>query len=140
MLAPATYTRVPAVEEKPMGREPQTSESKGYTNSRGTIERRDEVPATMSLVGKTSFKAARTTLLPTRPGSPLAMANINLCLYFKCGGPIRRPARALQAFAPITVGRRLHVRPGLQCGSATRRLRNAQDRREPRLSNSVINQ
>ena len=38
-----------------MGREPQTSESKGYTNSRGTIERRDEVPATMSLVGKTSF-------------------------------------------------------------------------------------
>lgn len=90
MLAPATYTRVPAVEEKPMGWEPQTSESKGYTNSRGTIERRDEVPATMPLVGKTFFDPhKRRALLYCQPVQALRMQWPTLILAYIANAAVR---------------------------------------------------
>ena len=140
MLAPAKYTRLPAVEEKAIGWDPRINESKGYTNSCVPIGGCDEVPATVSLVKKTflgSSKAAHITLLSTHPGSSLAVANVNPCSYRKYSIWIRWRTPALQAIAPVAVGMRSHIRPR---GSATRRLRDAQDGREARLSNSVINQ
>jgi len=143
MLAPATYTRLPAVEEKPMGWGPRTSESKCYANIRGTIGGRDELPSAMRM-GRT-----KTSLRPREPRAllycqpaqaPLTVANaVPNCMH-KCGTESVSLERVLQAISHIALGIRSHIRLGLPRGSATRRLRGAEDGREPRLSDSAINQ
>lgn len=122
------------------------AEGKGYTYKRGTTGKHIEVLATMRLVKPDvlqSSRAARIATIANPPGLPSRSGQHQSLLVSQIRGSNQtaytsaasRCAHCCRDRVPLVA-----YSPGLPRRSATRRLCDMQDCREPRLSNSVNNQ
>jgi hypothetical protein len=146
LLAPATYFRMPAVEDRPMDvmhapvRRLKAKATPTSVSPLGTTTKY----ATVRLVEKkTSFSPRKRRALLFCQSIQAHVSQWPTTILARIANAvnrIRRPTRVLQSIVPIAVVMRSHIRPVWPRGSASRRLCSMQDCREPRLSNSVISQ